>query len=795
MRYKDSLATIFFLFFVALYSAKADNITISGYITDAGENAIPLATVGLEGVAIGCNADDNGYYSMEVPLGSYTLSVSAVGYSTIRKDFTFIGNNPVEYNVTLHESTTKLNDVVISANYSGISRTKRSAYNVVTIDTKEYLNSTKNLSDMLAKTPGLKLREAGGVGSDIQISLDGFSGKHVKIFIDGVPQEGVGKSFSLNNIPVNYAKHIEVYRGVVPVNFGTDAMGGVINIVTNKRREGWNVEASYSYGSFNTHKSFVNYNHKFKNGFTYEIHAFQNYSDNDYHVNAPIEDFETGRIEKKKLYRVKRFNDKYHNEAVVIKAGITDKSWADRLLFGFTYSQMYKDIQNGVRQEIVYGEKHRKGYSMMPSVEYSKRNLLLNGLDVAFTANYNMNSTTNVDTAKYKYNWRGETTKINSPGEQSYIHTKSQNDNWNATFNVNYRLGGSHTHLFTLHHVFNTFKRKNTSLLLPQKVEDPIDKITYKNITGLSYRFMPNTKWNITTFGKYYGLEVSGPVPTTSNQDDYVKNERSMNCFGYGIAGTYFIIDGLQAKLSYEKAYRLPTTEEIFGDEDLESGDINISPENSHNINFNISYNGTFGKHSVYAEGGLVYRDTHDYIQRNIIDLSGGRAGASYINYGKVLTKGYNISLRYTFENILSVGGNFTQMEVLDNMKYAIGSSAPNIGYKERMPNLPCIFADFDATLYWHNLFKTGNLLTITYDTRFVEEFSYYSSKIGANKDDYMVPNQLSHDLSLTYSIKNGRYNFSFECRNITDERLYDNFSLQKAGRAFYGKIRVCFGN
>lgn len=77
----------------------------------------------------------------------------------------------------------------------------------------------------------------------------------------------------------------------------------------------------------------------------------------------------------------------------------------DRLLLGFTYSHMYKDIQTGVRQEIVYGQKHRKGHSLMPSLEYSKRDLLTKGLDVALTVNYNKNETTNVDTASYKYNW------------------------------------------------------------------------------------------------------------------------------------------------------------------------------------------------------------------------------------------------------------------------------------------------------------------------------------------------------------------------------------------------------
>ena len=669
---------------------------ISGKVISTEKEVVDFATVYLKGTGHGGITNQEGIYHVSAPAGNYTLVVSAVGYKTVEKSVTLLRGQRVRQNITISPETQQLDEVTVVS--TGVSRLKRSAFNAVAVDTKELQNTTKNLSDALAKAPGMKLRESGGVGSDMQLMLDGFSGKHVKVFIDGVPQEGVGSSFGLNNIPVNFADRIEVYKGVVPVGFGTDAIGGVINIVTNKKRRRWFLDASYSYGSFNTHKSNVNFGQTFKNGFTYEINAFQNYSDNDYHIEAPVEDFETGRIDRDKKVRVKRFNDTYHNEAVVGKVGVVDKKWADRLMLGFTYSNMYQDIQTGVRQDIVYGQKHRKGHSLMPSLEYYKRNLLAKGLDVALTVNYNKNLTTNVDTASYKYNWYGDRKLLNSPGEQSYQHSRADNNNWNGTFTANYRLGKMH--MLTFNHVLNTFSRSNTSLLAKEEQSDAIAKETRKNISGVSYRLMPSETWNLSVFGKYYNQFVAGPVATDANQNDYVRTTRSVSSIGYGAAGTYFILPGLQAKLSYEKAYRLPTIEEMFGNEDLEMGDIGIRPENSDNVNLNLSYNRTFGRHSVYVEGGLVYRNTKDYIQRNITDLSGGKSAATYINYGKVLTKGYNISARYGFGKWVSVGGNFTQMDVRDNKKTSISGSAENIAYKERMPNLPYIFADSDVTFY-----------------------------------------------------------------------------------------------
>lgn len=764
---------------------------ISGKILSTTKEIMDFATVQLEGTSYGGATNEKGIYHLEAPAGEYTLTVKAMGYQTVSKKVTVRSGEHQKINLKIAPAEMELGEVQVQARHT--DRIKKSAFNAIAVDLKDIAGLNKNLGDAIASVPGIKLRESGGVGSDMQVTLDGFSGKHVKVFIDGVPQEGVGSSFGLNNIPVNFADRIEVYRGVVPVGFGADAIGGVINIVTKQQRQSWFADAAYTFGSFNTHKSYINFGQTFRNGLTYEINAFQNYSDNNYWVDAPVQNFETGALNVKKLVRVQRFHDTYHNEAISGKVGVKGKSWADRMLFGFTFSNMYQDVQNGVKQKIVYGDKHRKGHSFMPSFEYAKRNLFTKGLDVVFTANYNRNATTQVDTSQYEYNWLGEKHLMNSRGEQSYQHMRSDNDNWNSTLTANYRLHDIHT--FTLNHVFNAFRRSNTSLLAKEEQTDPIAKETRKNITGLSYRLMPSDKWNLTAFGKYYRQYVAGPLAEDETQSNYVRTEGINDFYGFGAAGTYFILPELQVKMSYERACRLPSIEETFGDEDLESGDIGIKPERSDNINLNLLFSKQMRKHGLFLEGGFVYRNTKDYIQRQLVSLSGGKEAAAYMNYGKVLTLGYNLSAKYNFSKWLSVGVNFTEMNVRDNEKMSGTSSVANPGYKSRMPNLPYRFADSFVTFYWRDLFQKGNTLTVNYDNQYLHQFCYVSELYGTNNSDYMVPNQFSHNLSLSYSLRNGRYSLTFECKNLTDEKLYDNFSLQKAGRAFYGKIRVFFGN
>lgn len=767
-------------------------LRVEGQVTSTQGEPLPYATIAIQGMKRGAVADEAGKYQLQLPAGSYTLIVSAMGYQKSQQALSLQGDSIHHRTFRLQPRHRELQAVEVIGR--GLGRLRQSAFNAVSLETRVHRFSTKSLSDVLASAPGVKVRQQGGVGSETNISLDGFSGRHVKVFIDGIPQEGAGRAFGLSNIPVSHAERIEVYRGVVPVEFASDAIGGVINVVTGKHRRPWWVDASYATGSFATHRSTLHLGRQWASGWGLELEAFQNYSKNNYFINTPVEDFATGSIDESKPERVRRFHDTYHNEAVIGRLSLRDRPWTDRLTLGVKYARFDKEIQTGVRQAIVFGERRRYGSSFSPQLEYSLRQLLDGRLDLRLMGSYTRSYSTLVDTTSYKYNWRGERELRNSRGEQNYSHTRTQEDSWTGSLSSVLRLSPSYQ--LQLSHHLTTFERTGSSLLARRTTTSPIPDRTTKAITGLALQLDPLPQGTATVFAKHYLQQVSGSIATTGLQDQFVRERHRSSDLGYGMAVTGRLGGGWQLKGSYEKAYRLPSTEELFGDTDLEQGRIALRPEHSHNVNLGVSWGRRWGHaHRLLVEGGVVWRDTRDYIQRNVIATGGGLYGAAYVNYGKVHTKGFNLSLRYDLHSILSLGTNYTYLDVRDAMPTVQGSTLANIGYRLRMPNLPYSFGSAEVMLRQRGLLGKGSLLSLTYDAQYTHAFTFFSEGLGSNARDFLVPDQLAHNLLLTASFARDRYALSLECRNLTDARLYDNFSLQKAGRAFYAKLRVHFGH
>jgi len=763
MQYTKICTILCTLFFAIVTYAQPGNKPVRGTILFQNK---PLqgATVTVNNSST--QTDQSGNFTIQVnPNQALLFVISAIGTETLIRELPY---QHTGYSFNLQAAKNELETVEVL----GITKAQevnRQAFNVTAVDASKLYNSTLDIAGALDKVAGVRVRESGGVGSNFNLSLNGFSGNHIRYFLDGIPMDNFGTSFQINNIPINLAERIEVYKGVVPMWLGSDALGGAINIVTSNTRRNF-VDASYSYGSFNTHRTVVNTAFTNKKGLTFQLNAYQNYSDNDYRVTVDAADIFTGAYTLNA--RVKRFNDKYHNESLIAQVGVVDKPYADRLLFGITLGQNYKEIQTGARMSTVFGALHRRGNTIMPTLKYKKDNLI-KGLDVILNANYNLGSEQNIDTVNARFDWYGNQKPNGANGERNRQIYKYKNNEGLANATFNYRITDRHS--IALNNVFTTFKREGKDLLNPQNSFYEIPQRMNKNIMGLGYTYDEKDRWSATAFVKYINL-------LSKNGDDKTTTDR----IGAGMAATYFLNSNLQLKTSYEMTNRMATAFELYGDVENQDANKNLKPEKSHNANLGAIYGFQMQQdHRFQISANAIYRYATDFIYNR---LNQNQSKLIADNRKGVTTIGADADMRYSFKNFLNIGGTLTYQYIQNKQKYEPEFTGISPVYNDQMPNIPYFYGNADASVIWRNFAGQGNNLNIGYNLNYVHKFFLYWPSRGGEKLE--IPKQLSHDVNAVYSLNNGRYNVGLELKNITNTNLYDNFSLQKPGRAVYVNFR-----
>ncbi|MFD2284613.1 TonB-dependent receptor [Pedobacter petrophilus] len=781
--------------------------TLKGNITDDHQIPVQDATIRLLPIKIAQATDrEGGYFFENLKPGKYNLEIIVVGYRKQNKEIIIKAGDTHIYNLVLDKTTEKLEEVSIL----GITKSKeigKQAYNVTSIDAKPLHNTTMDLGQVINRVSGARIRESGGIGSDLRFSLNGFTGRQVRFFLDGVPMDNFGSSFQLNNIPVNFADRIEVYKGVVPVWLGGDALGGAVNIISNSKPRTY-LDASYSYGSFNTHKSAVNAGYTAKSGFTVQLNAFQNYSDNNYWVDVDVVDQVTGLNNPS---RVKRFHDHYHNETLVANIGVTGKKYADQLLFGLTLGKNRADIQTGNRMYDVYGARWRSGNIVQPSFKYSKKNLLLSGLDLNVSGNFNFGEERTVDTANKRYTWDGSfvyKNKVNPSapgGEVSLRDYKFKNNNGIASVGLNYQINEKHS--VSLNELYTTFNREGQNSFDPENIYDKQPRVTRKNMLGLGYKYDISEKFNTTAFVKQYNQNIISNLVTATYDAiaatyNYSIADRTSNLSktGYGLAATYFLAADLQIKTSYERAYRLPDNNELFGDEINETSNIALKPENSHNLNLGATYSFNLNKvHYLDISANYIFRNANDYIRGILVPGGTSNSNGEYIqmnvNEAKVTNRGIDVEIQYAYKKRFSITANATYQNLRNGTQFetlanGTRSAVQSVVYRDRIPNTPYLFGNANGTLYMNHIFKPKDRFSISYNAGYVNQFYLFWPSQGAKDGKLIIPTQWIHDASLLYTVANGKYNIAFECLDLTDARLFDNYMLQKPSRAFNIKLR-----
>lgn len=774
------LPTILCLLILHIGAFGQPSHVVKGLVTSSDGTNVIGAGVEIKELKKTQLTDQQGTFQLAgLPAGSYTIRLSHIGFADLETRISVPAAAGQVLRFTLKAQDNDLSEVTV------VGRTlaqeiNRQAFNVSAIDATKLYNTTLDISSALDRVAGIRVRESGGVGSNFNLSLNGFSGNHVKYFIDGIPMDNFGSSFQINNIPINIADRIEVYKGVVPMWLGSDALGGAINIVTGDKYRNY-LDASYSYGSFNTHRSVVNVAATTNKGFTIQFNAFQNYSNNDYKVNVEASDINTGAYAP--LASLKRFHDTYHNETIIANVGVVDKSYADKLLIGITLGKNFKEIQTGARMTSVFGGWHRRGNIIMPSLKYRKTDLI-KGLDLTVNANYNLGEEQNIDTMNVRYDWYGNSKPQGSSGERARSLYKYKNNNGLASATANYKIDEHQS--IAISEVFSTFNRKGSDELNPANNDYERPRKTNKNVLGLGYDFAVQEKWSATVFTKYI---------YQGNVDGSGGNARAgHNKIGYGAAASYFINPNLQLKTSYELTNRMPEAQEIFGDVENQEGNPGLKPEQSNNLNVGLSYNFALNKdNSILLNANGIYRRADNFIYNR---LNNNQSKLVADNREGVSTWGGDAEIRYAHKNWFSAGTTVTYQFLRNLQRYEPGSTGESPLYLDQMPNIPYLFGNADVSASIRDLGRKGNNLSIGYNLLYVHAFWLYWPSLGGRStgdEKKVIPQQRSHDLNLVYSMAKGRYNIGIEAKNLGNADLYDNFSLQKPGRSFYLNLRYFF--
>jgi outer membrane receptor protein involved in Fe transport len=239
------------------------------------------------------------------------------------------------------------------------------------------------------------------------------------------------------------------------------------------------------------------------------------------------------------------------------------------------------------------------------------------------------------------------------------------------------------------------------------------------------------------------------------------------------------------ASLSAEKAIRLPSENEIFGNpgENL-TGNNSLKPEQSDNLNVGLRFGPyKIDNHKFTVGGSGFWRNSKDKIVRQFSNrLNEALQTSPAVNLGNAQSVGYEAALEYSYNSKLFVSMNMSKFNFLFKDKYDNnGNILPY--YNQQLPNEPYFTVNGNVQYNFKNLIQKNTELNLYYNFGYVGEF--YTTWLEIDKTTAQFP----HDLGLSYTFPSKKIIVSFDAKNITDEQVYDNFAVQKPGRAFYLKL------
>ena len=783
-----------------------ENAQITGTTIDRSGLAyanVSLSLVSVDTTASGTpklstqtRSDDQGnFHFTALPFGEYLLTVRYVGYKTQQLPVFLSQDKPIEnLQITLIEEYQIIEDIIVFGK-SETRQARELAVRAVVVDVSKVAEQPTTLAELMNRSTGIRMRQSGGLGNTVDISINGFQGNSVQYFKDGIPLDYLGGGYGLNNVPINLLERVEIFKGVVPVALGGDALGGAVNLVTKTHQKAY-LSASYEVASFNTHIGQLAAYQQFSGNYFAGLDAFYNYSDNDYQTDVQVVDENANPVE----VTVPLFHNGYRQHFVEVFGGIKNTTWANELRFSLVHYGIDRESQHPALMTNPYGAlmAHNKG--LIPSLRY-KKSWVDQRLSLDQFVSYSHIQRSRIDTVMGSYDWYGNFRPGTSMGESPRrSFAEIDFENIMSRSHLIYRIDNNHK--LEANIVINLNNRIGSDPYGLRFSGTDIDvlskKATYhKTISGLTWEsnWLNNRLINQSTVKYFYFLAsgINGFMANATDLDQFT--ESSNHNFGLGNALKFAINRRSFVRASIELTNRLPREAELFGDSDTRAPNFQLEPERSFNVNLGYSYD----TDRLHFEAGTFYRKT----QGMILLVPVQPPFAQYQNLDSIRGYGFDLDLSYQFAKNWTFQGNLTWQ---DNRMVDIGDGLHKWIEGTRLRNTPYFFSNASISGQFANLFSTGDGFKPYLHWNYIREF--YLNHIPRDKEPQgflglfgksgvpvtnLIPDQHLLNVGFNYYFVQQPITLGFEVKNLTDTKLYDYYKIQRPGRSIHFKINYLF--
>ena len=210
---------------------------ITGHAIDKETHEhLPYVTIQVKGTSIGTVSDATGHFFLRhLPEGELTIVASFVGYKSVEKTINAIGKKTIDISFEMEEDMLTVEETVITSSRNEVHR--KEASSIVSVISPKLIETTlsNNMSDALNYQPGLRVELSCQNCGFPQLRINGLEGQYSQILMDGRPVfSSLASVYALEQLPVGMVERAEIVRGGGSALYGSNAIGGVVNIITKE---------------------------------------------------------------------------------------------------------------------------------------------------------------------------------------------------------------------------------------------------------------------------------------------------------------------------------------------------------------------------------------------------------------------------------------------------------------------------------------------------------------------------------------------------------------------------------